>query len=77
MIWLLREIKPLGSRTPCVLPPRTGFDQLPPNTDLSEGADLARIKPYRNYIAHHKEGKIDKTDFNLAWTDLSGVMFIK
>ncbi|CAC5418911.1 unnamed protein product [Mytilus coruscus] len=37
-------------------------------------ADLARIKHYRNHLAHLEDGKIDTTFFNTAWTNITGAI---
>ena len=62
MITLLRNLTPVG-----------GFDRLPSATETTEGADLARIKHYRNYLAHQDAPLIDNTFFTTAWNDLSNV----
>ncbi|XP_076100339.1 uncharacterized protein LOC143069539 [Mytilus galloprovincialis] len=64
MLTLLRNLATLT-------PPRGGFDRLPPVIEISTEADLARIKYYRNYLAHLSDGKIDTTFFNTAWTDIT------
>ncbi|CAG2235291.1 unnamed protein product [Mytilus edulis] len=66
LICLLRNIA-----TPAIRKPGTGFDQLPNNHDTTEGADLARIKYYRNLIAHNTDGTFNYIEFNTAWNDLS------
>ncbi|XP_076081216.1 uncharacterized protein LOC143052139 [Mytilus galloprovincialis] len=66
LICLLRNIA-----TPAIRKPGTGFDQLPNNHDITEGADLARIKYYRNLIAHNTDGTFNYTEFNTAWNGLS------
>ncbi|XP_052083811.1 uncharacterized protein LOC127721184 isoform X2 [Mytilus californianus] len=66
LICLLRNIA-----IPAIRKPGTGFDQLPNNHDTTEGADLARIKYYRNLIAHNTDGTFNYTEFNTAWNDLS------
>ncbi|CAC5415679.1 unnamed protein product [Mytilus coruscus] len=40
-------------------PPLCGFDRLPSAMETTHAADLARIKYYRNYLAHLDDGKID------------------
>ena len=54
-------------------PPVGGFDRLPSATETTEGADLARIKYYRNYLAHQDAGLIDNTFFSTSWKDFSDV----
>ncbi|CAG2232774.1 unnamed protein product [Mytilus edulis] len=40
---------------------------MPPATEISDGADLARIKYYRNQIVHAEKDEIAKQDFTIAW----------
>lgn len=58
-------------------PPRGGYDCLPTTTETTSTSDLARIKYYRNFLAHLGEGKIDNTIFITAWDDITGVSNIK
>ncbi|CAG2186877.1 unnamed protein product [Mytilus edulis] len=51
--------------------PHGGFDTLPTASETTPGADLARIKYYRNYLAHLDDGKVESTVFNTAWDILS------
>ncbi|XP_076095628.1 E3 ubiquitin-protein ligase DZIP3-like [Mytilus galloprovincialis] len=67
MITLLRNLA-------TITPPVCGFDQLPTTTETKPGADLARIKYYRNYMAHLGDGKLDTTFFNTAWDDITGAI---
>ncbi|XP_052072554.1 uncharacterized protein LOC127710651 isoform X2 [Mytilus californianus] len=53
-----------------VSPPINGFDTLPLITETSMGADLARIKYYRNEVAHADSDKIATIDFQAKWQDL-------
>lgn len=66
MILLLRNLTQIN-------PPLCGYDRLPSSMEISPAADLARIKYYRNHLAHLEDGKVDTTFFNMAWTDISGV----
>lgn len=66
MICLLRNISGIA-------PPFTGYDTLPSPTDISKGADLARIKHYRNEIAHSTDSKMLTQEFEDAWNDVSTV----
>lgn len=54
-------------------PPNGGFDCLPTPNEITPGADLARIKYHRNYLAHLDEGKVESSEFNSAWENLSEV----
>ncbi|CAG2243391.1 unnamed protein product [Mytilus edulis] len=65
MILLLRNLAQIN-------PPLCGYDRLPSSMEISSAADLARIKYYRNHLAHLEDGKVDTTFFNMAWTDISG-----
>ncbi|XP_031552541.1 uncharacterized protein LOC116289738 [Actinia tenebrosa] len=52
--------------------PATGWDALPPATDDSLEANLARIKYYRNNtIAHIPNTEINDADFEKHWQDIS------
>ncbi|CAC5362240.1 unnamed protein product [Mytilus coruscus] len=67
MITLLRNLaKPT--------PPYGGFDHLPTAAETTPDADLARIKHYRNVLAHKDDGKIIGTDFNTAWDNIEGAI---
>ncbi|XP_062582488.1 uncharacterized protein LOC134244240 [Saccostrea cucullata] len=50
--------------------PVSGFDKLPVQTDDSVGADLARIKHYRNLVSHSNNAKLTEEDFNDYWTEI-------
>ncbi|XP_062582487.1 uncharacterized protein LOC134244239 isoform X2 [Saccostrea cucullata] len=54
--------------------PVTGFDKLPVQTDDSVGADLARIKHYRNLVSHSNNAKLTEEDFNDYWTEVEKVI---
>ncbi|XP_071122326.1 uncharacterized protein [Mytilus edulis] len=64
MITLLRHLTPMT-------PPAGGYDCLPHTVEVTQGADLARIKYYRNCLAHLDDGKIDTSFFNTALTDIT------
>lgn len=66
MMTLLRNLTPMT-------PPAGGYDILPPTIEVTPGADLARIKHYRNYLAHLDDRKIDIAFFTVAWTDITDV----
>ncbi|VDI33179.1 Hypothetical predicted protein [Mytilus galloprovincialis] len=61
----------LRNMTPRECAPITGWDNLPPQGDT--GADLARVKWYRNKLAHSEVGKLSRADFSQYWGDLEGV----
>ncbi|CAC5414087.1 unnamed protein product [Mytilus coruscus] len=60
IITLLRNLTNLN-------PPHGGYDRLPSANETTATSDLARIKYYRNFLAHLDEGKIDNTEFITAW----------
>ncbi|XP_076095790.1 uncharacterized protein LOC143066864 [Mytilus galloprovincialis] len=64
MILLLRNLTP-------ITPPLCGFDHLPSVIETTPAADLARIKHYRNHLAHLDDGKLDTGFFNTAWNDIT------
>ncbi|CAC5411860.1 unnamed protein product [Mytilus coruscus] len=66
MITLLRNLTTITH-------PHGGFDSLPTAMETTPGANLARIKYYRNYLAHLNDGKVESTTFNTAWDTISGV----
>lgn len=66
MVVLLRNLTNL-------LPPAGGYDQLPVSSDTEPTDDLARIKHYRNQLAHFKDGKIKSAFLITAWEDIIGV----
>ena len=63
---LLRNISGLSS-------PTTGWDVMPPPSDTSISADIARIKILRNQIyGHAAKPEYDNTTFEKYWQDISG-----
>ncbi|CAG2234006.1 unnamed protein product [Mytilus edulis] len=64
MICLIRNLTSINH-------PINGFDSLPLPREITPGSDLARIKYYRNKLAHHDSNTIDTTYFNAAWRDIS------
>ncbi|XP_076080029.1 uncharacterized protein LOC143050800 [Mytilus galloprovincialis] len=55
-------------------PPYGGYDILPPLSEVTPSSDLARIKYYRNILAHLDEGRIDNSMFNKEWDDITGAV---
>ena len=54
-----------------LLTPATGWDNLPPATDTSLEADIARIKFYRNTVyAHANQASVDDATFGRYWQDI-------
>ncbi|XP_062605991.1 uncharacterized protein LOC134267802 isoform X2 [Saccostrea cucullata] len=68
LICLLRNMSP---STPA---PTAGFDILPNPSDVSTGADLARIKFYRNKVAHSADARMNANEFNTSWIDVEGAI---
>ena len=66
MICLLRNFT-------MVTEPRYGYDCLPEAGETTTGADLARIKYYRNSMSHLDDNKIDNFYFNTAWHSITEV----
>lgn len=66
MITLLRNLTKLYS---C----QGDYDILPPPYVTTPTSDLARIKYYRNKLAHVDEGKLDDSTFITAWNDITSV----
>ncbi|OPL32993.1 hypothetical protein AM593_03546, partial [Mytilus galloprovincialis] len=64
MICLIRNLTSIS-------PPINGFDTLPLPVETTPGPDLARIKCYRNKLAHHDSNKIDTAFSNTAWREIS------
>ena len=53
-------------------PPITGWDNLPSSTDQSLGADLVRIRIYRNTIyGHNHSMEMTNADFEKLWMEIS------
>ncbi|CAG2226198.1 unnamed protein product [Mytilus edulis] len=67
MITLLRNLANLSS---C----NGNFDMLPSPNETTPSSDLARIKCYRNMMAHLDEGKLDNSIFIKAWNDITGAV---
>ena len=56
-------------------PPATGWDNLPPATDTSIEANMARVKYYRNNVcAHASQASTDDATFNSCWQDISNAL---
>lgn len=62
MVCLIRNLTPIQVS-----------DKLPISTNLTVGADLSRIKFYRNKIAHSEDGFISSIDFQEYWNDIKMV----
>ncbi|XP_052079027.1 uncharacterized protein LOC127717426 [Mytilus californianus] len=64
MICLIRNLTSIN-------PAINGFDSLPLPGETTPGSDLARIKCYRNKLAHHDSNTIHTAYFNTAWREIS------
>ena len=53
--------------------PSSGWDILPQSSDNSLGANLARIKYYRNYVSHSSDFETDVNTFRDYWATLKRV----
>ena len=52
--------------------PATGWDRLPPSSDMSIEANIARVKVYRNEVlAHASKASVDDAAFVALWQDIS------
>ena len=52
-------------------PPATGWDNLPPPTDISTADDIARVKYYRNTVyGHANQASVDDASFNAYWHEI-------
>ncbi|KAL9969810.1 hypothetical protein ACROYT_G022073 [Oculina patagonica] len=58
-----------------LIPPVTGWDILPPASDVSIEADMARVKYYRNTVyGHASQASVDDVTFNAYWHDISNAL---
>ena len=57
-------------------PSSTGsWDKLPPASDNSTEANIARIKYYRNHVyGHARQASVDDATFNILWEDISNAI---
>ena len=56
-------------------PPASGWDALPPATDMSSEADIARVKYFRNTVYGHAEkASVDDATFNVYWQDIKDAL---
>ena len=55
-----------------LLPPETGWDAMPPDSDRSTEANIARIKQLRNQVYHHAmSARVDNAAFGKLWKEVS------
>lgn len=52
-------------------------DHLPSKSDISPGADISRIKYFRNVNAHSDDGKMTTKEFEEVWDDISEVCLLQ
>ena len=58
-----------------LIPPPSGWHALPPPSDTSHEANLARVKFYRNVLyGHVTTTGVDTPTFSALWTEISGVL---
>ena len=52
-------------------PPATGWDHLPPATNISIADDIARVKYYRNIVyGHASQASVDDISFSAYWQEI-------
>ncbi|CAC5388467.1 unnamed protein product [Mytilus coruscus] len=61
----------------CLTPPHGGYDRLPSVYETTPTSDLARIKYYRNFLAHLDEGKVDNAKFTTAWDNVVDIRWTR
>ena len=49
-------------------------DVVPVSSDVTEGADLSRLKYYRNQVAHHYSGTLTDIQYQEWWKDITQVI---
>ena len=58
-----------------LIPPATGWDNLPPAADTSAEANIARVKYYRNCVyGNARQASVDDATFNTYWQDISNAL---
>ena len=58
-----------------LIPPATGWDNLPPAADTSAEANIARVKYYRNHVyGNASQASVDDATFNAYWQDISNAL---
>ena len=56
-------------------PPATGWDNLPPVTDLTTQADIVRFKFHRNTVySHATDASVDDATFSVYWNDIKDTL---
>ena len=58
-----------------LIPPATGWDNLPPAADTSAEANIARVKYYRNHVYGRAcQASVDDVTFNTYWQDINNAL---
>ena len=58
-------------------PPATGWNSFPPASDTSVGANIVRVKHYRNAVyGHTSQASVDDPTFNSLWGDISAALVV-
>ena len=58
-----------------LVPPVTGWDNLPPPADGSIEANIARVKYYRNNVyGHASQASVDDATFNTFWQEIGNAL---
>ena len=58
-----------------LIPPTTGWDNLPPSADTSVEANIVRVKYYRNHVyGNASQASVDDATFNTYWQDISNAL---
>lgn len=65
MILLLKHLTDLSNEL--------DYEIFPSELNISAVADLARIKHYRNFLAHLETSEIENTVFSKVWDEISSV----
>lgn len=66
MICILRSLRYVSR-------PSKGWANIPPVGENSLGANLTRIKEYRNQLCHRPKARINDKEFRKIWCDLTRV----
>ncbi|XP_053389601.1 uncharacterized protein LOC128552574, partial [Mercenaria mercenaria] len=55
--------------------PAKGWGQIPPDTDLSLGADLLRVRDIRNQIVGHRpNAQLEEKEFQVLWGNIESLL---